>query len=67
MVFPRTSAWDGLKKGLRAMYEESVWDHLAGTTSTPFQAGERRQMAVKVIDVRGNELIVTAKLAETQT
>jgi len=49
------------------MYEESVWDHLAGTTSTPFQAGERRQMAVKVIDVRGNELIVTAKLAETQT
>lgn len=31
--FPRTAAWDNLKKALRGEYEEGVWDHLAGTTS----------------------------------
>lgn len=60
--FPRTSAWEGLKKALRGAYDENVWDHLAGTKSAPFQAGEKRQVAVKVIDDRGNELMVTAKL-----
>jgi len=60
--FPRTSAWDNLKRALRGTYDESVWDHLAGTKSAPFQAGEKRQVAVKVIDDRGNELMVTAKL-----
>jgi len=44
-------------------YEESVWDHLAGTTSAPFEAGEHRQVAAKVIDDRGNELMVVEKLA----
>jgi adenine-specific DNA-methyltransferase len=61
--FPRTSAWDNLKKALKGEYEESVWDHLAGTTSAPFEAGEQRQIAVKVIDDRGNELMVVEKLA----
>jgi adenine-specific DNA-methyltransferase len=60
--FPRTSAWDNLKKALKGAYEESVWDHLSGTTSAPFEAGEHRQVAVKVIDDRGNELIVVEKL-----
>ncbi|BFU89918.1 MAG: hypothetical protein NTAFB01_11050 [Nitrospira sp.] len=60
--FPRTSAWDNLKKALKGEYEESVWDHLSGTTSAPFEAGEHRQIAVKVIDDRGNELLVVKKL-----
>jgi adenine-specific DNA-methyltransferase len=60
--FPRTSAWDNLKKALKSEYEESVWDHLSGTTSAPFEAGEHRQIAVKVIDDRGNELLVVKKL-----
>ena len=50
----------------RPTYEESVWDHLAGTTSAPFEAGEHRQIAVKVIDDRGNELLVVKKLDEAQ-
>ncbi len=62
--FPRTSAWDNLKKALRTEYAESVWDHLAGTTSAPFEAGEHDQVAVKVIDDRGNELMVVKKLSE---
>jgi adenine-specific DNA-methyltransferase len=60
--FPRTSAWDNLKKALKGEYEESVWDRLSGTTSAPFAAGEHGQIAVKVIDDRGNELLVVKKL-----
>jgi adenine-specific DNA-methyltransferase len=60
--FPRTGAWDNLKKALKSEFEESVWDHLSGTTSAPFEAGENRQIAVKVIDDRGNELMVVEKL-----
>jgi adenine-specific DNA-methyltransferase len=52
--FPRTSAWDNLKKALKGEYDDSVWDHLSGTISAPFEAGEHRQIAVKVIDDRGN-------------
>ncbi len=40
------------------------WDHLAGTTSAPFEAGEHGQIAVKVIDDRGNELMVVTDLKE---
>ena len=64
--FPRTSAWENLKKALKATHEESVWDHLAGTRSAPFEAGEQGQVAVKVIDDRGNELLVVKKLDEAQ-
>ncbi len=60
--FPRTSAWEGIKKALKGTYEESVWEHLAGTTSAPFEAGEHREIAVKVIDDRGNELLVVKKI-----
>ncbi|MGA2705604.1 MAG: DNA methyltransferase [Isosphaeraceae bacterium] len=56
--FPRTSAWDDLKRDLKGIYDDSVWDHLAGTTSAPFEPGENKQIAVKVIDDRGNELLV---------
>ena len=57
VFFPKTSAWDNLQKSLKASFDESVWMHLAGTTSEPFVLGERRRVAVKVIDERGNELM----------
>jgi adenine-specific DNA-methyltransferase len=62
--FPKTGAWENLKKALKAGYEETVWDHLAGTVSAPFVAGEHGQVAVKVIDQRGNELLVVKSLKE---
>ena len=64
--FPRTSAWDSLKRALKATYEEGVWEHLAGTKSAPFEAGEHGQIAVKVIDDRGNELMVVKPLKEAK-
>jgi adenine-specific DNA-methyltransferase len=64
--FPRTSAWDALKRALKATYEDSVWEHLAGTVSEPFSAGEYKKIAVKVIDDRGNELMVVQGLDEAE-
>jgi hypothetical protein len=63
--FPRTGAWENLKRALRGEYDESVWAHLAGTTSAPFEPGENRKIAVKVIDDRGNELLVVKELKTT--
>jgi adenine-specific DNA-methyltransferase len=62
--FPRTSAWDALKKALKADYEASLWDHLAGSVSAPFESRKEAQIAVKVIDDRGNELMVVKKLSD---
>lgn len=59
--FPR-GAWDAMKKALRADFEASVFDHLASDTSAPFEAGENGKIAVKVIDDRGNELMVVKSL-----
>jgi adenine-specific DNA-methyltransferase len=57
VFFPKTGAWDNLQKSLKATFDETVWGHLAGTTSEPFAIGERKRVAVKVIDERGNELL----------
>ena len=52
------------KRALKGEYEDAVWEHLAGNTSVPFEAGEHGQVAVKVIDDRGNELMVVRGLKE---
>lgn len=55
--------WDGQNPAREeGEYEDSIWDHLAGTVSAPFEAGEHQQIAVKVIDDRGNELLVVRRL-----
>lgn len=64
VFFPRTRAWEHLKRSLRDVYKEGVWDHLAGAVSEPFTAGKRQRVAVKVIDDRGNELLVSRSLME---
>ena len=61
--FPRTGAWEAMQKALKADFEPGVFDHLAGDTSAPFYAGEAKQIAVKVIDDRGNELMVVKNLS----
>lgn len=65
--FPRTSAWEALKRSLGADFDESAWSHLAGTLSAPFAAGEHRQVAVKAVDLRGNELLVVRSLADAES
>lgn len=62
--FPRTTAWNSLKKSLKGTYDDSVWEHLSGATSTPFVAVDKKKIAVKVIDDRGNELMIVKGLKE---
>jgi adenine-specific DNA-methyltransferase len=64
--FPRTGAWDNLKRALKGEFDDAVWDHLAGTESAPFTAGEHARVAVKVLDDRGNELLVVKGLDEAE-
>ena len=64
--FPRTSAWEGLKRSLRGEFDESVWPHLSGTVSAPFPPGAHGQIAVKAVDDRGNELMVVKLLSEAE-
>jgi adenine-specific DNA-methyltransferase len=64
--FPRTGAWENLRRALRDEYEESVWKHLSGNISAPFEAGEHANVAIKVIDDRGNELMVVKNLSEAK-
>jgi adenine-specific DNA-methyltransferase len=60
--FPRTKDWDKLKRALKGEFDDTVWEHLAGTVSAPFVPGENKRIAVKVIDDRGNELLVVKAL-----
>jgi adenine-specific DNA-methyltransferase len=64
--FPRTAAWDNLKRALKGEYEDSVLQHLAGTVSVAFEAGQHSQIAVKVIEDRGNELMVVKGLEKVR-
>ena len=60
IFFPRTSAWDKIRKAVRADFDDDVWDALRGNVSAPFIAGD--QIAVKVLDDRGNELLVVKQV-----
>ncbi|WP_202221714.1 hypothetical protein [Okeania sp. KiyG1] len=47
---------------MKSSYEDSVLEHLAGTTSAPFEPGEYWEIVVKAIYDQGNELLVVKKL-----
>lgn len=66
VFFPRTGAWDNLQKSLKGQFNDSVWEHLAGTISEPFVADSKGQIAIKVIDERGNELMRVLNVAEAE-
>lgn len=58
VFFPMAGKKDGwykLKKNLRAELNESLLEKFHGTVSLPFEAGDNRKVAVKIIDDRGIE------------
>jgi adenine-specific DNA-methyltransferase len=56
--FPSNAdAWEKLERALRGTLDPEKFEALRGTVSLPFQAGEKNRLAVKVIDMRGNEVI----------
>ena len=51
----KQDGWNKLKKNIRAELNESLLDKYHGTVSLPFEAGENRKVAVKIVDDRGIE------------
>ena len=51
----KNGGWNKLAKTLRAQIDQSRIEAYRGTVSLPFQAGEHRRVAVKVVDDRGVE------------
>ncbi len=60
--FPDQDAWGKLAKSLKDVIEPETFAVFKGTTSLPFEAGEHKQVAVKVIDPRGSEVMTIHKL-----
>ena len=60
VFFPMADAkggWNRLKKTVRAELDEDLLEQFHGTVSLPFEAGENRRVAVKIVDDRGIESI----------
>lgn len=51
----RGEGWEKLKKNIRAELDESRLEAFHGTVSLPFEAGDNRKIAVKIVDDRGIE------------
>ena len=54
--------WEKLKKNIRAELDESRLEAFHGTVSLPFEAGEHRKVAVKIVDDRGIESLKVINL-----
>ena len=55
--------WEKLKKTIRAELDESRLAAFHGTVSLPFEAGENRRIAVKIVDDRGIESLKVLALS----
>lgn len=60
--FPDQDAWAKIAKTLGAQADLGAFEALQGTTSLPFERGSHGQIAVKVIDPRGNEVMAIRRL-----
>ena len=49
------SGWNRLKKTIRAELDEDLLEQFHGTLSLPFEAGNNKRIAVKIVDDRGIE------------
>ncbi|WP_374474610.1 site-specific DNA-methyltransferase [Zoogloea sp.] len=54
--------WDKLKKNIRAELDEAKLEQFHGTVSLPFEAGDNRKIAVKIVDDRGIESLKVMSL-----
>lgn len=58
VFFPMAGAkdgWNKLKRNIRAELDDAKLDRLHSTVSLPFEAGDNRRVAVKIVDDRGIE------------
>ena len=67
VFFPMAGAKDGwsrLAKNLKAEIDEELIEAYRGTVSLPFEPGDHKRVAVKIIDDRGIESL---KIVELRT
>jgi adenine-specific DNA-methyltransferase len=65
VFFPMAGAkdgWNKLKRDIKAELNEALLDKLHGTVSLPFEAGDNRRIAVKIVDDRGIESLKVVAL-----
>ena len=60
----KDGGWKKLKKVIRAELNEELLDRFHGTVSLPFEAGENRKVAVKIVDDRGIESLKVISLED---
>ena len=68
-VFPFPGEPDArgkLQLAIKAQIDPGAFDSLRGTVSFPFEPGEHHRIAVKVIGVRGNEVMQVMPSEEGQ-
>lgn len=51
----KDEGWKKLKRDIRAELDESLLERFQGTVSLPFEPGDNRKVAVKIVDDRGIE------------
>ena len=54
--------WNRLKKNIKAELNEDLLEQFHGTLSLPFNAGENKRIAVKIVDDRGIESLKIVSL-----
>jgi len=54
--------WTKLAKALNGTVDEELLEQYTGTTSIPFKLGEKKTIAVKIVDDRGVEMLIVKKL-----
>ena len=54
--------WEKISKALKGSIDPDQFAALQRTTSLPFKAGKHKQCAVKVIDMRGNEVMTVMRV-----
>ena len=67
VFFPMADArggWNRLKKTIRAELDEDRLEQFHGTVSLPFEAGDNRRVAVKIVDDRGIESLKIVPLED---
>jgi adenine-specific DNA-methyltransferase len=60
----KKDGWHKLKKNIKAELDDSALEQLHSTVSLPFEPGENRKVAVKIVDDRGIESLKILPLEE---
>jgi adenine-specific DNA-methyltransferase len=55
--------WSRLARSLRAEIDEELVESYRGTVSLPFEPGEHKRIAVKIVDDRGIESLKIVELS----